>query len=114
MRAPGLASLGLPLGLLLAGCTTNYWTRPGATQIALVEASDACYRQAVMGEVPAEMASGLPAPDGPGVLPPTVAPPYLWKRTPATAGFTRWQEQIQYETCMRRQGWRATRPPGHP
>ncbi len=108
--APFLLSLAIALG----ACTTAYWTRPGATAPELIEASDACYREAVSGELPAELASGLPVSGGPGVLPPTVPPPYLWKRAPAKAGFTRWEEQTQYEACMRRGGWTATRPPDRP
>jgi hypothetical protein len=112
MRALVLSSLALAaLILIFAGCTTTtyYWSRPGAELQVLAEESHACYAAAVGGEdQPAAFAA--PAPRGSGrLLPSTEPPPKLWGRAPREAGFERFDEQLRYERCMERLGWRPTR-----
>jgi hypothetical protein len=95
------------LVLVLSGCTTAYWTRPGAKLDDLASESQACYVAAVDGEYPA----AFPAAGNTGgrLLPPTEPPPQLWNRSPRQAGFERFDEQLRYERCMRQRGWSATR-----
>ena len=99
----------LLLILIFAGCTTTYWSRPGAKLQDLADESHACYVAAVGGEdQPAALAA--PAPRGGGrLLPSTEPPPKLWGRAPSEAKFQRFDEQLRYERCMERLGWRPTR-----
>ena len=95
--------------LVLTGCTTSYWDRPGATLPVLADESETCYRGAIDTESP----SALP---GPGaspstMLPRTTPPPKLWERAPREAGFEHLDEQLRYERCMRVRGWRAVKTP---
>ena len=111
MRTLVLSSLAVAaLILILAGCTsTTYWSRPGAGLQDLAGESHACYVAAVGGgDQPSAFAA--PAPHGGGrLLPSTEPPPKLWARAPRQAGFERFDEQLRYERCMARLGWRPTR-----
>jgi hypothetical protein len=114
MRTLVLSSLALAaLILMFTGCTsTTYWSRPGAKLDDLADESHACYAAAVGGDnQPAAFAaeSRPPLPRGGRLLPPTEPPPKLWARAPREAGFERFDEQLRYERCMERRGWRPTR-----
>jgi hypothetical protein len=90
----------LAASVILAGCTTAYWGRPGATLPALAEESQACYHAALAAE----------APRG-ALLPGTEPPPKLWELAPRQAGFARLDEQLRYQRCMTARGWEARRSP---
>ena len=108
--------LGYPKGMrrlivtvlagLLAGCTSSYWSRPGATLQVLATESDACYRSALDFDAP----SALPGPTGrPLLLPRSTPPPKLWQRAPWEASFEHFDEQLRYERCMSARGWEVGR-----
>jgi hypothetical protein len=102
MKTPVL----LLLAGFVAGCTNNYWARPGATLPELVSESDSCYRTALEVEAP----SALPGPSGePRLLPRATPPPRLWQRSPRQAAFATFDEQLRYERCMRARGWDVAR-----
>jgi hypothetical protein len=42
-------------------------------------------------------------------VPTTEPPPAVWERAPASAGFTRFDEQLRYEACMTERGYRTAR-----
>ena len=87
---------------LLAGCTSAYWDRPGATLPVLARESEGCYRDAVDMEAPA----ALPGPSGgPRLLPRSTPPPKLWARAPRQASLEHFDEQMRYERCMVARGW---------
>jgi hypothetical protein len=91
---------------LLAGCTSSYWSRPGATLQVLATESDACYRSALDFDAP----SALPGPTGrPLLLPRSTPPPKLWQRAPWEASFEHFDEQLRYERCMSARGWEVGR-----
>jgi hypothetical protein len=109
MRILMLSCLALTaLILLFAGCSSTYWSRPGAELPDLAAESHACYASAVGGESPAALPSQSPRGSG-RLLPSTEPPPRLWERSPGQAGFSRFDEQSRYERCMQQRGWRATR-----
>ena len=90
----------------LAGCTTSYWTRPGASLPELASESDGCYQASLDLDAP----SALPGPSGqPRLLPRSTPPPRLWERPPSEAAFERFDEQLKYERCMRALGWGPAR-----
>ncbi len=114
MRTLVLSSRALAaLILMFAGCTSaNYWSRPGAKLDDLADESYSCYVAAVGGaDQPAAFAaqSRPSVPRGGRLLPSTEPPPKLWARAPREAGFERFDEQLRYERCMARLGWRPTR-----
>jgi hypothetical protein len=117
MRLLMLSALALTaIVLVLGGCstatnltTTTYWTRPGATLDQLATESEACYAKAVEA-VEGEFPSAFPRPGAPaGLLPPTEPPPKLWARAPREAAFARFDEQFNYDRCMRKRGWTPKR-----
>jgi hypothetical protein len=106
MRAVGL----ITMTIVLAGCTSAYWDRPGATLPDLAHESEACYQAALDPETPAAFPGSGPANP---LLPRTQPPPKLWTRAPRDAGFERFDEQARYERCMEMRGWvpaRVTTP----
>ena len=115
MRILVLSSLALAaLILIFAGCatTTTYWSRPGARLQDLAEEAHACYVAAVVGEDQPAAFAAQPRPSvasGGRLLPSTEPPPKLWARAPRDAKFERFDEQLRYERCMERLGWRPTR-----
>lgn len=114
MRVLMLSALALTaLILVLGGCSSTYWTRPGAKLEDLAHEADACYKAAVEA-VEGESPSALPGAAASGstrarLLPPTEPPPKLWARSPREASFARFDEQLRYERCMRQRGWSTTR-----
>lgn len=94
------------LALVLAGCTTAYWDRPGAQLPELARESESCYQAALDPETPAAFpAKGATE----GLLPRTAPPPTLWKLAPREAAFEHFDEQLRYERCMRALGWQPVR-----
>jgi hypothetical protein len=96
------------LTALAAGsCTPAFWDRPGADRLARARDTEACYRGALGAPLPAALPSATAAaPSALGDQP----PPALWGRAPSEAGFARFDEQLQYDRCMRDLGYRPTRP----
>jgi hypothetical protein len=107
MRAIMLTALALTaLALVLSGCTTAYWDRPGAQLPDLASESEACYQAALDPEMPAAFpAKGATE----RLLPRTEPPPVLWTRTPRQAAFEHFDEQLRYERCMRARGWQPVK-----
>lgn len=99
----------VPLAALAIGaCTTAFWDRPGATQLARAQDTEACYRGALGAPLPAALPRATAgAPSAPSDQP----PPALWRRAPSEAGFARFDEQLRYDRCMRDLGYRPSRPP---
>ena len=94
------------LALMLSGCTTAYWDRPGAQLPDLASESEACYQAALDPETPAAFpARGATE----RLLPRTEPPPALWKRPPREAALEYFDEQLRYERCMRALGWQPVR-----
>lgn len=107
MARRGIAG-GAAAVLLLAGCTTAFWDRPGATRLSVTQDAELCYRQAVEPPYPAAL---------PGTAPPPAAavtavepPPALWRRSPAQAALPSFEAEQRYVRCMRERGYWATRP----
>ena len=98
----------LPLAAVaVAGCTTAFWDRPGATRSSLADDTETCYRRAVDMPSPAALPGGM----GPGPrIPPDQPPPALWRRSPGEAGFVTFDQEQRFERCMRELGYRSTRP----
>jgi hypothetical protein len=92
--------------IVLAGCSSSYWQRPGATLPELAQESEACFQSSLDQETPAAFPGSGPANP---LLPRTQPPPKLWDRSPREAGFERFDEQARYERCMRVRGWQHSR-----
>jgi hypothetical protein len=107
MRAIMLTALALTaLALMLSGCTTAYWDRPGAQLPDLARESEACYQVALDPATPAAFpARGATE----RLLPRTEPPPALWNRAPREAALEHFDEQLRYERCMRSLGWQVAR-----
>jgi hypothetical protein len=107
MRAIMLTALVLTaLALVLSGCTTAYWDRPGAQLPDLASESHACYQAALNPETPAAFpAKGATE----RLLPRSEPPPALWTRAPRDAAFEHFDEQLRYDRCMRALGWKPAR-----
>jgi hypothetical protein len=103
MRVPIL----LLAALTVAGCTTAFWDRPGATRLTRAQDTEECYRRALDTRFPAALPG--PVAGGPGV-PADQPPPALWQRSPAEAGFVTFDQEQRYEQCMRELGYHSTRP----
>ncbi len=104
-RRAGVAAI-LTMATALTGCSERFWARPDTPLPTLARDAEGCYRRAVAAE-----AAALPGPDarrGPLLLT-TEPPPAVWERAPASAGFTRFDEQLRYEACMTERGYRTAR-----
>ncbi|HXH83765.1 MAG TPA: hypothetical protein VNN07_12675 [Candidatus Tectomicrobia bacterium] len=109
-RARMLAGMSaLAMAGVLAGCAQPFWTRPETGLPRIARDANRCYETAVAPAGAALPAAAAAERRG-ALLPATQPPPELWERAPGDSGFTRFDEQLRYEACMTRLGYRPTRP----